>query len=157
MAKQNQQEQDAPAVAPEFIAQGDTMTGYGLTVDQIVEAARENEQKIQQAASEKEAGLSETIAARNREIESLQNTIREKNKTMESLTMDLGVARMLAKQAKASGSGFERLADGGLRVLVNLDVDEATPLLSWAEGANEDPATYIAAQIRDALVAVTSS
>jgi hypothetical protein len=40
---------------------------------------------------------------------------------------------------------------------VTLDVDEATPLLSWADGAGEDPAEYIAKQIKDALVAVTSS
>jgi len=73
--------------------------------------------------------------------------------------MDLGVARMLLKQEKASGipQGIVRLENGGIRLAVELDQDEAGPLLSWAESAGEGPAVYIARQIKDALVMVVSS
>ena len=65
---------------------------------------------------------------------------------------------MLKDQAKTGiPVGLELLPGGGIRLGVTLDVDEATPLLSWADSAGEDPAEYIAKQIKDALVAVTSS
>lgn len=124
----------------------------------------------------------ETIAGRNREIVALHKTITAKNGKIDELidaqkpadsALALAEAKVvelaaqvkelteklaLAKMAvKSAPKGLERLEGGGLRLPVTLDVDEATPLLSWAHDAGEDPLTYIARQIKDALVSVTSS
>ena len=124
----------------------------------------------------------ETITARNREIKALHETIAAKNEAIaqgeialnndnvalmaaeakivglvaevKTLNEKLAFARMAAVSAP---KGVERTESGGIRLAVTLDVDEATPLLSWAESAGEDPAEYIARQVHDALVAVTSS
>lgn len=74
---------------------------------------------------------------------------------VKELTEKLALQKVAMGQGMAKG--LERLEGGGLRLPVTLDVDEATPLLSWAHDAGEDPLTYIARQIKDALVSVTSS
>lgn len=48
---------------------------------------------------------------------------------------------------------FEKRTDGSIRVTITLDADEAAPLLSQAEGAGEDPATFVAQQVSEALLA----
>lgn len=124
----------------------------------------------------------ETITSRNREIKALHETIAAKNEAIaqgetalnntnfaltaaeskvtelaveaKTLNEKLAFARMAAAKAP---KGVERTESGGIRLMVTLDVDEATPLLSWAESADEDPAEYITRQVHDALVAVTSS
>lgn len=124
----------------------------------------------------------ETIAAREREISSLHGTITSKNGKIDGLidawrltnetlaaaeakVVELGsqVKELTEKLAlvkmagKSMPKGLERLEGGGLRLPVTLDVDEATPLLSWAADAGEDPAEYVAKIIKDALVSVVSS
>jgi uncharacterized coiled-coil protein SlyX len=128
----------------------------------------------------------ETIAAREREIAALHGTIAKKNETIASLeesfkaqgeTIDtlqgqldtlhgdlneakrnLGMARLAAKsKASSVPAGIERLPGGGIRFPVELDVDEAGPLLDWANSAGEDPAVYISRQVKDAMVMVVSS
>ena len=147
MAKQNEDKQQ------EQVAQGETMTAYGLTVDGIIEAAK--------ADSDKQAA---EILALKTSIAGLEGTVAEltaaneaKAQTIKDLNVDLAVAKVAAEDAKLNADAFRRLPGGGVRLLVTLDVDEAGPLLSWADSAGEDPATYIATQIKDALVAVTSS
>jgi hypothetical protein len=149
------------AQAQPFIAQRDTMTVYGQTVDEIITGMREDVQRFKEEAEAAGAtiiALNETITAKNAKIDELVEYSKKKNETISELRIDLGVARMLKYQGKAGiPVGLERLPGGGIRLGVTLDVDEATPLLSWADGAGEDPAEYIAKQVKDALVAVTSS
>jgi myo-inositol-1-phosphate synthase len=145
-----------PSPAPtEFIAQGDTMTVYGATVDGIVEADRTDLQRIMGESAAKDT----VIAAKNAKIEELVEYGKAKNGEITELKKDLGVARMLLKDGKVSAvsQGIERLPGGGIRLAVTLDCDDAAPLLSWAEGAGEDPETYIAKIIQDAVVSVVSS
>lgn len=132
------------------------------TFGQFLDESRVAVAEIESASAAKDA----IIDQRNREISALHETIASKVAKIEELeasakqlAMDLGVARMLLKQAKASGipQGIVKLDGGGIRLAVELDQDEAGPLLSWAESAGEDPAVYIARQIRDALVMVVSS
>jgi hypothetical protein len=125
----------------------------------------------------------EVIGARNREIAALHKTVAEKNAKVEELATatttkdtDLAAKEAALKEAthklkqvseklalvqtaaKASiPKTLERLDGGGIRLAVTLDTDTATPLLSWAADAGEDPAEYIAKTLADALVAVTSS
>ena len=154
-------EADEQPPAEPIIAQDDTMTASGLTVGQMVEAAKMDKQRLQGELDARDAtiqGLNETVSAKNAKIDELVEYSKKKNAEIGELKIDLGVARLAKDSAKAGiPAGLERLPGGGIRLAVTLDVDEATPLLSWAEGAQEDPATYIAAQIKDALVAVTSS
>lgn len=160
----------------QFIAEDETMTTYGMTVAQIIEVNRVECERIANESAAKD----ETITAKEAKIVELVEYGKKKNAMLQevvtadqakavqvaelgakidSLTIDLGVARMLAKQAKASSvpAGIERLPGGGIRLAVTLDVDEAAPLLSWAESAGEDPAEYIAKTLKDAMVMVVSS
>ena len=173
MANNLKQKHTFDVPAPEageqpFIAQDDTMTCYGQTLDEIVRGMQVEAGSWKKLADERAviidgqnqtvAALNETVTAKNAKIDELVETITAKNAEIGSLKMDLGVARMLKDQARSGiPLGLERLPDGGVRLGITLDVDTATPLLSWAEGAGEDPAAYIAAQAQDALVAVTSS
>ena len=74
---------------------------------------------------------------------------------MRAVEAEESLAKAAVKIAalKANGGGFEKLPDGGVKFVLVLDVDQATPLLSWAEGAEEDPATYIPRQVAEALQA----
>jgi septal ring factor EnvC (AmiA/AmiB activator) len=129
----------------------------------------------------------EVIGARNREIAALHKTVAEKNTKVEELTAatatkdtELAAKEAALKEAtrklqqvseklalvqtaaKASiPKMLERLEGGGIRLPVTLDVDESAPLLSWAQDSgaknDEEIAAYIATQVHDALVAVTSS
>jgi hypothetical protein len=160
---------DQPVVAVEtiqetgpVIADNDTMTIYGQTMGEIIELKdtvinRKHDEIITLRAQIDE--LSGRVTAKEAKIAELVEYSQKKNTEIGDLKKDLGVARMAVQQAKASTipQKLERLAGGGIRLAVTLDVDEAAPLLSWSDSAGEDPATYIAAQIKDALLAVTSS
>ena len=162
---------DVPAVEAgeqPFIAQDDTMTCYECTLGQMIEANRDDAIRLEgdkkslretiESLNQTVTALNETVTAKNAKIDELVEYSKAKNIEISSLKMDLGVARMLKDQARTGiPAGMERLPDGGVRLGITIDVDTATPLLSWADGAGEDPATYIAAQVQDALVAVTSS
>ena len=129
----------------------------------------------------------ETLKAREREIAALHKTITDKNGKIDELNgaqkpvnealtaaetklveLDAQVKTLTEKLAlqkiaagKAMPKGLERLENGGIRLPVSLDIDEAALLLSWAQDAgsrnDEEIAAYIRTQIHDALVAVTSS
>lgn len=124
------------------------------------------------AAREREiSALHETIAKKNEMIASLEESFKAQGETIDALQgqlgtlrgdlneakRDLGMLRLAAKSKASSAPGIERLPGGGIRLAISLDCDEAEPLLSWADSAGEDPATYIAKTLKDALVAVTSS
>jgi uncharacterized coiled-coil protein SlyX len=132
------------------------------------------------AAREREiAALHGTIAKKNETIASLEESFKAQGETIDHLNAqiakrdetiatfadnelilkrDLGMARLAAKsKASSAPAGIERLPGGGIRFPVELDVDEAGPLLDWANSAGEDPAVYIARQVKDAMVMVVSS
>jgi hypothetical protein len=145
----------ASAEASALVADNSTMTIYGQTMGEIMDLKdsvinRKHEETVVLQAQVDE--LTGKIAAKDAKITELVEYSKQKN-------MDLGVARMALQQAKASTipQRLERLAGGGIRLAVSLDIDESAPLLSWADSAGEDPAEYISRQIKDALVAVTSS
>jgi len=149
---------DQPGASTEasaLVADNSTMTIYGQTMGEIMDLKdsvinrKHDETVVLQAQVDELTGK---IAAKDAKIAELVEYSQKKN-------ADLGIARMALQESKVSTipQKLERLAGGGIRLAVTLDVDEATPLLSWAESAGEDPAIYIAAQVKDALVAVTSS
>jgi len=142
-ASQEGQPDFVPQPVEEFVANVDTMTVAGVTLGALIEKAQS---EIEELTSQ--VGV---LAADNA----------AKAKTIADLNTDLAVARLVAKDAKTVASampaGIQRTPDGGLRLMIRLDVDEATPLLSWADSAGEDPAEYIAKTLKDALVAVTCS
>lgn len=156
------------------VAPGSAMTVYGMTVDAIVEGARKQAVEMQTvidgniaALAAKEAKIAELVEYGKNKNAMLQELvtadaakatlIAELGPKVESLTKDLGMARLAAQKRATIPQNLERLPGGGIRLAVELDVDESAPLLSWADSAGEDPATYIARQVKDALVAVTSS
>ena len=149
------------AQAQPFIAQRDTMTVYGQTVDEIIAGMREDVQRFKEEAEAAGAtiiALNETITAKNAKIDELVEYSKKKNETISELRIDLGVARMLKDQAKAGiPVGLERLPGGGIRLPVTLDVDTATPYLSQAESAGEDPAVYIQRMVEEAVLAFAAS
>jgi uncharacterized protein (DUF3084 family) len=137
------------------------------TVGELIEKSQQVIADLQQASTDKDA----IIEQRNREIAALQGTIKAKAELVQehgakvaelegqvkSVTDSLGMARMLLKEKTGIPQGIEKLENGGIRFAVTLDVDEASVLLSWADSAGEDPAVYIARQVKDALVMVVSS
>ena len=149
------------AQAQPFIAQRDTMTVYGQTVDEIITGMREDVQRFKEEAEAAGAtiiALNETITAKNAKIDELVEYSKKKNETISELRIDLGVARMLRDQAKSGiPVGLERLPGGGIRLAVTLDVDTATPYLSQAESAGEDPAVYIQRMVEEAVLAFAAS
>ena len=176
--KKDEQQSPAPPVIND-----DTMTSYGMTVGDIV-ADRDTMQRSLNAAQQIIDAHAAQDAARGRQIAALENAVAEKDATIQAQMArlqeleaaaavnaetiaelskpkpaptpeQLGAA--MASAGLGNSAGLQRLANGGLRVMVEVDVDTATPLLSWAESAGEDPVTYIQRQVSDALVAVTSS
>lgn len=63
--------------------------------------------------------------------------------------------------AESNVPEMQRLSDGGLRLMVTVPVDQATPLLSWAADAGcatpEAIQEYVQKQLEEALIAVVSS
>ena len=138
------------------IADDNTMTVYGQTVGEIVTTMQIDVDRITGESTAKD----KTIAKLQQELaEAIAANTRHAN-TIRDFGVELAVAKLVATDAKKVAQherNFQVLPEGGIRLVVNLDVDESTPLLSWADSAGEDPGTYIARQIKDALVAVTSS
>jgi hypothetical protein len=150
--EEQESEQAAPAVA-EPVAGYDTMTIAGITFGEFSQKAGDQLADLREQAKVNDA----TIAELKAKVETLTAESAAKSATIADLNTDLAIARIVAEDAKKLAGGFQKLPDGSVRLVVTLDVDEATPLLSWAEGAGEEPGPYIATQIKDALVAVTSS
>ncbi len=168
--------------APEVIANKDTMTTFGVTVGKIVATAQEEVNRMTAEGETKDATILEQatkLTAKDTKIAELVEYGKNKNAILqelvtadkakavqiaelgprvESLTKDLGMAR-LAAQAKGSGipQNLERLPSGGIRLAITLDEDAAVPFLSQAECAGEDPAAYIARQLEEALLAFAAS
>ncbi len=150
----NRDQEVAAAPAGEQVATEETMTFVGMTLGELISQMKALVVEEKARADAKD----ETLGLRDREIQSLHGLVSAKNDKIAELTADLGAARLVAKEAKGGiPVGLERLPGGGIRLGVELDADEATPLLSWADSAGEDPATYVARQVHDALVAVTQS
>jgi hypothetical protein len=147
---------DQPGASTEASALvADNRTIYGQTMGEIMDLKdsvinrKHDETVVLQAQVDELAGK---VAAKDAKIAELVEYSQKKN-------ADLGIARMALQESKVSTipQKLERLAGGGIRLAVTLDIDESAPLLSWADSAGEDPAEYISRQIKDALVAVTSS
>ena len=127
--------------------------------DQIIAARQREIEALHTTIAKKNgeiASFAESMKAQGDTIDAMQGQIDTLHGNLNEAKRDLGMARM-AKQAAAIPQGLERLKNGGIRLAVELDQDEAEPLLSWANSAGEDPAVYIARQIKDALVMVVSS
>jgi hypothetical protein len=169
MADENQQQTESGSKPAEFIADMDTMTVTGMTLGAqlqqmrddglaLIGAEQEKVKTLESQSSELQGRIATdtvTLAARNREIEALHETIANKNSEIDSMKMDLGVARMLVQQMKASEipQKLERLENGGIRLAVTLDEDEAIPYLSQADSAGEEPAAFISNLLHEAIVA----
>ena len=172
-------EPDETAVQPESqapaeVVSGSAMTVYGMTVDAIIEGSRQKAVEMQSSIDEKAAA----ILAKDAKIAELVEYGKSKNVALQeltaadaakaaqiaelgpkvdSLTKDLGMARMTAKATAGTSRGIERLPGGGIRLAVTLDEDSATPFLSQAECAGEDPAVFIQRQLEEALLAFAAS
>jgi hypothetical protein len=162
---------DVPAVEAgeqPFIAQDDTMTCYECTLGQMIEANRDDSIRLEgekkslretiESLNQTVTALNETVTAKNARIDELVEYSKAKSIEISSLKMDLGVARMLKDQERTGiPAGLERLPDGGIRLGVTLDVDTATPYLSQAESAGEDPAVYVQRMVEEAVLAFAAS
>jgi hypothetical protein len=158
MAEKKISDEQAPPT--EFIAQDDTMTCYEVTVREIITAGQNEAVRFKNESEGKDGTIFELnaqISTKNTEIKDLAAESGKKDTQIKSLERDLGIARLAAQKNATGAPGLQRLPGGGIRLMVTLDVDESAPLLSWADSAGEDPGEYIAKQIKDALVAVTSS
>ena len=151
-----------------FIAQDDTMTCYQCTLGQMIEANQDDARRLEgekkslretiESLNQTVTALNETINAKNAKIDELVEYSKAKNIEISSLKMDLGVARMLKDQARTGiPVGLERLPDGGVRLGITLDVDTATPYLSQAECAGEDPVVYIQRMVEESVLAFSAS
>lgn len=147
---------EASSNPAQAVADNDTMTIYGQTVGEIIATMRQDVDRISGELSAKD----ETIAEIRKQLEEAIAANARHANTIRDLGADLAVAKIVANDAKKVARherDFQVLPEGGIRLMVTLDVDESEPLLSWANSAGEEPGEYIAKQIKDALVAVTSS
>ena len=148
------QDQETTAPAGEQVATEETMTFMGMTLGELISQMRALVAEGTARANAKD----ETLGLRDREIQSLHGLVSAKNDKIAELTADLGAARLVAKEAKGGiPVGIERLPGGGIRLGVELDVDTATPYLSQAESAGEDPAVYIKRALEEAILAYSAS
>lgn len=149
---------DQPGASTEasaLVADNNTMTIYGQTMGEIMDLKdsvinrKHDETVVLQAQVDELTGK---VAAKDAKIAELVEYSQKKN-------ADLGIARMALQESKVSTipQKLERLAGGGIRLAVTLDVDSAEPFLSQAEAAGEDPASYIQRQLEEALLAFASS
>lgn len=142
MAKNSIQEGTA---AQQVVADETTMTTYGVTVAGLIADGRRACEEVEKnllAEQKKTAELSESISSKDHLIASLE----------ESNKIHLQTIALLKSQL-----GFKRLPDGGVSFLLVLDIDAASPLLDQAEGAQEDPATFIPRQVSEAMLAYANS
>lgn len=131
---------------PEFMPSMEMMTPAGVTFAEFCDQV-----KVELATKDA------AIVNLKDEVAELVADNAAKADTIATLNVDLAVARVVSEDAKTIAGSLQRLPDGGLRLMVTLDADSAVPLMSWADGAGEDPATYIQKVLEDALVAVVSS
>lgn len=123
---------------PEEVTANDaTMTIYGKTLGELIDGA----------FGDIDAAKAET-AASNAKVEELQKQLIQKSAEVESLK---------AAVVQPTAARIVKLDDGSIRLPVVVPVDAATPLLSWAQEAGEDPLKYIQNCLNEALLAYTSS
>lgn len=117
-----------------LIATRDTMTEYEMTVGQIIDGAREDIDRILGEKAEFKA-----------KAESLDAELARVKKELASANMRLVTA------------GMKRTADGGVSLRIVVPVDMATPLLSQADEAQEDPEVYVQKAVEASLQAYAMS
>ena len=142
MAKNNFQEGTA---SQQVIADDTTMTTYGVTVAGLIADGRRACEEVERnliAEQRKVDNLSEAIKSKDQMIADLEKTQKNHLQTIAFLKSQVG---------------FNRLPDGGVSFLLVLDIDAASPLLDQAEGAQEDPATFIPRQVSEAMLAYANS
>lgn len=159
MAKTQGNQSSQPAQKPVAVPDS-AMTEYGMTVGDIV--------KDRDAVYAQREAYQKQAADLTAEVAQLNGSITEKIRQLIAQSERIEKLEAAAKTAPAApvtpeptqriaSSGLERLKDGSLRVVVTVPVDQATPLLSWAEGAGEDPQRFIQTQVEEALIAYTSA
>jgi hypothetical protein len=127
------QEQPKPLIADES-----TMTIWGDTVGAIMANNRRAFEELQADALASKTKAAELQAA------------------IDAMTSQLNDARQANAMLRFAGT-FQRLPNGSISFPVVLDADAAAPLLSQAEGAQEEPATFVPRQVAEALLAYSMS
>lgn len=138
-----QAEQPAALVADE-----NTMTIWGQTIGSIL-----GDNRVAFEAQQNE------LQAEKAKVSDHQATIEGKDTEIAMLVEQLGKAKERAALLSIApkSAPFVKYPDGSIALHVVLDVDSATPYLEQAEGAGEDPATYIPRQVAEALAAYSFS
>jgi hypothetical protein len=141
--QENQQTQEQPQP---LIADENTMTVWGETVGTALGNNR--------VAFE---GLQNELKAEKAKVSDLEATIEGKDTEIEMLAGQLKAAKERAALLAIAPVAFQKKADGSISFQVTLDADAAMPLLSQAEGAGEDPATYISKLVGESIIAYACS
>jgi hypothetical protein len=139
---QNETPQEQPAA---LIADENTMTIWGETIGAILGNNKVAFEEIENTVRELKTKLDDqqaTIEGKDTEIKLV----------MEKLTATKEALALL----RCAPPAFQKLADGSIKFQVTLDTDAAAPLLSQAEGAEEDPAVFIPRSVGEALLAYSS-
>ena len=147
MASNETQEFEQTQEQPQaLIADENTMTIWGETVGTILGNNKVAFEEIQNEIKTQKAA-----------VEDLKATIEGKDTEIGMLVAQLSQAKERMAFLQMAPPTFAKLPDGSIRFQVTLDVDAATPLLSQAEGAQEDPATYISKLVGESIIAYACS
>ena len=133
---------------PDYIADDQVMTVYGMTLGDILRDARRG---IEEMGASKDV----EIAAKDAEITRLTAELAEAVKVKPREFTDAEIAKAVAPGAGLFG--LKRLPDGSISVRVTVPEEVAIPLLSQAEAAGENPEIFVQRQLEEALLAYTCS
>jgi hypothetical protein len=146
MAKNQAQEAAPPAEEQKpLVADENTQTIYGVTVAEIIAQGVEERERLAKEIADRDT----CIEGKNAEIAALTTELDTVKQDKIAGEMLIGVLRPFRT--------LTMLENGSIRLPVTVPVDAATPLLSWAADAKEDPQEYIEKVLSDALMAYTSS
>lgn len=146
----------------------ETMTVYGLTVGQLnvereaLYTSCEEQTVLIEAHDKIVEDKNALLLTQSDRIVTLEAGAKEAAAKIEVLTKQAADAETkVGKLALRSAAGprpeMERLPNGSLRLMIMVPEEQAIPLLSWAEGAGEDPQSYVQKMVEEALVSVVSS
>lgn len=139
-----------PVAPPQpFIADDSTMTVYDRTLGEIIEGVKGDVLKIN-------ADHAAELEKKQSVIFNLHMDVGVANSTIDRLTKELQAEKDKFSHA-AWGDRMKKDGNGGLSLRLVVPIEIAQPFLSQAEGANEDPETFIRRQIDEALLAYSMS
>lgn len=131
------------------VADENSITIYGLTVGELVRQSQKDLQAVKDQVSQRDT----LIVEKDKHIKELERRVEQAKARPEYSDDQVKRAMLLI----ASERGMQTLPDGSVRLTVTVPADAAATFKAWAEGAGEDPASYIGRQVEEALLAYSMS